>query len=511
MELQSEATLYNVDPYLPFIEGSYYFISIPASTINTMGVGPPRLDKYDKILSRLFENFALFHILKGIDGPHMVTADAPNDVRGIRRRFLKNLCFICDYRKGGDTTTSIALESHTNEVILWVAANFTPHNKVILFLNDILQQLQRDPKGTEEEQERLREKLTKECIEFAAPRLKKECKLLSRAAGHCEKYLKEDATAVQEADTLALCQTAYDSRHDLQMSSLRSLSRELGVAPRETAMNTKAVRHLIGRLAERIRIPALLIEDFLKLGPLFNSYQIKKVQAPTPAIVPPADGLRNLNSILKRILQPGDPRLEDMQSYLARLDGPLKLEEAIRSMYDEDQGQARVHSEIQMLEEFHRNQRSFVGGDRYIACSKLACLCCKFYFRHHPGRFEEPESHQKAYLNWRPIELPGGWKNEHWPHQRKALGMLSSELSTAVRKQIETRQRPTPWQPDSVTNITETMSFVSLGEIEADEVLGIDDGWSDDSASLAHINEDEFSGGSEDSDDESDGGAGLDA
>lgn len=183
--------------------------------------------------------------------------------------------------------------------------------------------------------------------------------------------------------------------------------------------------------------------------------------------------------ILKRILRPGDHRLKDMQSYLALLDGPLQLEETIRSMYDEDNGQVRVHSEIQVLEEFHRNQRSFVGGDRYIACSKLACLCCKFYFRHHPGRFEEPESHQKAYLNWRPIELPGGWKNGHWLDQRKALAMLSSELGAAVEQQIETQQGPSPWQPDSVTNITETMSTTSLGEVENDEVLGIGDGWSD--------------------------------
>jgi hypothetical protein len=57
------------------------------------------------------------------------------------------------------------------------------------------------------------------------------------------------------------------------------------------------------------------------------------------------------------------------------------------------------------------------------------------------------------------------------------------------------------------------MNSASLGEVEADEVLGNGDGWSDgtDSASLAHMNEDEFSDESEDSDDESDGGAGLDA
>ncbi|KAF9764889.1 hypothetical protein IL306_002704 [Fusarium sp. DS 682] len=230
---------------------------------------------------------------------------------------------------------------------------------------------------------------------------------------------------------------AYATRHDPQMSPFSSLSRELSVAPREAAKSFRAVRHFIGRLAERSRVPALLVQDYLI------------VQAPPPAIFPPADGLRNLNPILKRILQPGDPRLEGMQNYLARLDGPLKLEEAIRSMYDEDKGQARVYSEIQMLEEFHRHQRSFVGGDRYVACSKLACLCCKFYFRHHPGRFQEPESHQKAYLNWRPIELSGGKENEHWEAQRRALGMLSSELSRAVETQIETRQQPTLWQLDS--------------------------------------------------------------
>ncbi|RBQ75298.1 hypothetical protein FVER14953_20252 [Fusarium verticillioides] len=89
--------------------------------------------------------------------------------------------------------------------------------------------------------------------------------------------------------------------------------------------------------------------------------------------------------------------------------------------------------------------------------------------------------------------------------------MLSSELGAAVEQQIETQQGPSPWQPDSVTNITETMSTTSLGEVENDEVLGIGDGWSDDSASLVHINEDEFSDESEDSDNDSDGGVGLDA
>ncbi|KAF4449827.1 hypothetical protein F53441_7022 [Fusarium austroafricanum] len=460
-----------------------------------MGVGKPRLDKYERILSRLFENLALFSILKGTDGPHTVTAQTPIDIQGARRRFLKSLSFICDYRKGGDTTTSVALESQQQGVIFWVAANLTPDDSVIAFLTGVLEQLRRQPKQTQEDRKSLTDKLVNMCVDFAAPRLKKERKLLSRAASYCEKYLKANGTAAQASgvselvdwlcqfsatgtDTLTLCHTAYNARHDPQMVTLTALSQELRVAPRETAKTFRAVRHVIGRLAERIRVPTNLVQDSVMLEQLLYSYEIRRVVAPTPASVPPADGLRNLNSMLKRILRPEDPRLEEMQTYLARLDGPMKLEAAIRTMYDEDKGQARVHAEIQMLEEFHRNKRTFVADDRYIACSKLACLCCRFYFRYHPGRFQEPESHQKAYLNWRPIELPGGRDNEHWEHQRRALGMLSSELGKAVEEQIETQQQPTPWQPDSLTNITETLQSRGLDEVEAGEILESENDWS---------------------------------
>ncbi|KAF4963285.1 hypothetical protein FSARC_8687 [Fusarium sarcochroum] len=490
-----------------------------------MGVGPPRLDKYNKILSRLFEFLALFFILKRIDGPHVVTTQAPTDPQGIRRRFLKGLSFICDYQKGGDTTTSIALESKQNGVVFWIAANLTPYDNVLAFLSDILRDLRRGPKVTEADRQALKDRLTRRSVDFAASRLKKECKFLARAANSCEKYLKTNAAAIQtvgvnglldwlpqfcsatRTDSLAVCQTAYNARHDPQMATLKALSQELSVGPKEIAESFRNVRHFVGRLAERVRVPDNLVHDALLLGPLLSSYEIKRVEGPVSAKVPVADGLRNLNSILKRMLPANDSRLEDMQHYLERLDGPMKLEDAIRDMYDEEKKQPHVHAEIQMLEEFHRNKRSFVEHDRYIACSKLACLCCKFYFRHHPGGFVEPESHQKAYLNWRPIDLPGGRENEHWEDQRRALGMLSKELSNAVLEQIVTRQQPTPWQSDSVTNISATMGSVNLSEVE--EVFESGDGGSDDSASLAHLNEDDYDGKFEDSDDESDGGAGL--
>lgn len=166
---------------------------------NMVGVGKPRLDKHGKIMSRLFENLALYHILKRVDGPHTVTAHAPTTIQNARRRFLTNLCYICDYRKGGDTTTSIALEQKQQNVVFWIAANTTPNDTVIDFLTEVLAMLKDEPKRTEAEQRSLSDRLARKCADFAAPRLKKECKLFHRAARYCENYLETDDVAIQDS------------------------------------------------------------------------------------------------------------------------------------------------------------------------------------------------------------------------------------------------------------------------------------------------------------------------
>jgi len=167
-----------------------------------VGVGKPRLDKHGKILSRLFENLALFHILKRVDGLPVIAAHAPATIQDARRRFLKNLSYICDYRKGGDTTTSMALEQTNQNCVFWVAANSTPNDKVIVFLGEVLEMLEDEPKGTETEQKALGLRLAKKCAEFAAPRLKKESKLLHRAVRYCEKYLQADTAVAQKPGNL---------------------------------------------------------------------------------------------------------------------------------------------------------------------------------------------------------------------------------------------------------------------------------------------------------------------
>ncbi|VTT62650.1 unnamed protein product [Fusarium fujikuroi] len=399
-------------------------VAITTKPVINMGVGPPRVDKYMRLLSRLFEFLALFHILKRANGPHTVS-QPPTDLQSTRRRFL----------------------SSTIE---------TPGVTALL-----------------------------------------------------DWFTQFSATA----DPLILCQAAYNARHAPQMATLEALRQELIVAPQGTAEAFRSVKHLIGRLAEKIRIPINLVNDSRLLRPLLDSYEIRRVEAPVAAKMPMADGLRNLDSILRRMLPAGDSRLKDMQAYLGQLDGSIQLEDAIRAMHDDDKTNHGVHAEIQMLEDFHRNRRKFVGNDRYIACSKLACLCCRLYFKWHPGRFIEPESHQKSYLTWRPIDLPEGGGSQHWLDQRRVLANVSKELSNLVQEQIISQQQPNPWQPDSVTNITAAMRSVSLSEIE--EAFESGDGESNvtDSESLAHLNDDETVDNTDDesgdSDEESDGGVGL--
>ncbi|VTT68168.1 unnamed protein product [Fusarium fujikuroi] len=473
-------------------------VAITTKPAINMGVGPPRVDKYMRLLSRLFEFLALFHILKRANGPHTVS-QPPTDLQSTRRRFLSSLCFFCDYQKGGKTTTSMALEFLGNGVVVfWIASNVSPNNRVIAFLSTVLETLQREPNSTDTERETLTATLTARYIEFAAPRLRKERAILHRSMRFCETYLttnlgtietpgkteviakryladkKVGVTALLDwftqfsatADPLILCQAAYNARHAPQMATLEALRQELIVAPQGTAEAFRSVKHLIGRLAEKIRIPINLVNDSRLLRPLLDSYEIRRVEAPVAAKMPMADGLRNLDSILRRMLPAGDSRLKDMQAYLGQLDGSIQLEDAIRAMHDDDKTNHGVHAEIQMLEDFHRNRRKFVGNDRYIACSKLACLCCRLYFKWHPGRFIEPESHQKSYLTWRPIDLPEGGGSQHWLDQRRVLANVSKELSNLVQEQIISQQQPNPWQPDSVTNITAAMRSVSLSEIE---------------------------------------------
>ncbi|WAO94014.1 Hypothetical protein NCS54_01157600 [Fusarium falciforme] len=482
------------------------------------------MSPYSRILSRFFEFLALFSILRKAEGPHVIINYNLSTLEATRRRFLRNLCFICDYKKGGDTTTSIAVEDQPDCFMFWMAGNVTPTSRVVDFLDRVLDSLQGAEALDELHRKELEDRLTEDSVQFGTARIQKECNILRNATRKCQIYLSTTASSTMTsdlealkswlpqfrfdttADALPLCHAAYRAREDPQMTTLQVLSRE-DSATLEHAKSFQAIRHFVGRLAERIRVPKQLVEDASRLGTLLSSYHVAAVPAPQPEIVPPPDVQTTLHSITRRILSAGDPRIEEFQEFLTRLDEQTGLETKVRTMYDRGGMQSRVHAELQMLEFFHRDNRVFVENDRYIACSKLACLCCKLYFRHHPGFYVEPDSHQKVYTNWRPIILHEAEEDSRFPEQRALLGKVGRDIGNMLQEHIALQQTSAVLQQDSITNITtsEDMSFdssdfeyESFGEYETDEETA--------PATEAGLKDDEESS---DSDGESQGGVTL--
>lgn len=160
-----------------------------------MGVGKPRLDAYQRILCRFYEPLILLKLLLGSGnlGPHLVVTHDPSNLEATQRRFLKNLAYICDFRKGGATTTSICVEEREDSYIFWFAVNSDAGgSKVLEFLRSALPKLkdlldlQKDDKSDEDDA------FLVKCIQHAGYRVKKEAKNLSAAVKKCTRDFSQE-------------------------------------------------------------------------------------------------------------------------------------------------------------------------------------------------------------------------------------------------------------------------------------------------------------------------------
>src|SRR4051812_26128710 len=81
-------------------------------------VGPPRLDKYNRLLSRLYEPLVLVYALGPVRGNHTLKR-RDKSLQGIRRQFRDDLAFLCEYDKGGDACTAIGIEDRPEGLVYW--------------------------------------------------------------------------------------------------------------------------------------------------------------------------------------------------------------------------------------------------------------------------------------------------------------------------------------------------------------------------------------------------------
>ena len=82
---------------------------------NSLSPNPPRLDPQQRQLSRFHEPLVLLFTLGRTRGERTCGVSAREDlahlpIQDVRRTFLSDLAYMCDYDKGGKTVTAIGLQ-----------------------------------------------------------------------------------------------------------------------------------------------------------------------------------------------------------------------------------------------------------------------------------------------------------------------------------------------------------------------------------------------------------------
>ncbi|RFU25554.1 hypothetical protein B7463_g10776, partial [Scytalidium lignicola] len=374
-------------------------------------------------------------------GGHLPSPEAVNSLQLARRRFIRNLSFICDFDKGGETCTAIGLENDSDCYRFWVAANTNVEHKTVPFLKIVLERLSAsDPR----EQESKEEALTRFTIQFASKRIVGEVNLLLKAIADCRDRINQQRS---ERGTGSPRFTIVNKSSGY--TRFKSPLRAIGSAFTE-------VYHYIGRLARHIRVIKELVNDAHLLDPLFSSYEVCPVPGFECVPKPEPDLDTTLDGILNRMLS-NNPKKQEYEKLLSQLDQNHKIMAQIMNCYNNENFEPKVHAEIQVLTHFDNKGISYVNNDRYIGCSKPACFCCYLYIRHHPARMVVPESHQKIWLNWGPPKLQYGSKDLGFVQQRNVLNKVIQNIREGVIDEIEQKGSSGKWHPDSQTGITDSI------------------------------------------------------
>lgn len=274
---------------------------------------------------------------------------------------------------------------------------------------------------------------------------------------------------LEQDDCLALCHYAYVQIKSVsaRLIGLKAQDEERLMGPGDKRSPFALVIHYLGRLADHIRAPSQLVEDACHLSHILDSHQVVAIPYVPSVPRPVPDNLTTLDGVVNRMLKKDDPEKLQIKNLLLSMNSRSQSRTFQDFLVQYDKCTAQVHAEVQALDHFFRQNLSFVGNDRYIACSKPACLCCELYFRHHPARMVVPESHRKVWVNWSPQLVKNSTRGDpEYDLQVKVLNEMTNELRRAVIAQIFDQSSPSPWHPDSQTAFSnDRWSHMDLEEL----------------------------------------------
>ena len=161
--------------------------------IDPKRVGRPRLDPYQRLLGRFYEQLFLLNALGQTRGNHTASSFELDAAQAKRRQFLQNLCYICDFQKGGSACTAIGLQEHSTGYNFCVASN-KETDKIAGFLQHVLKILRARAHQAGSNDACREPDFFQLCIGFAAERIEQESKCLRRNVKDClSKLSRQDA------------------------------------------------------------------------------------------------------------------------------------------------------------------------------------------------------------------------------------------------------------------------------------------------------------------------------
>ncbi|KAI0439825.1 hypothetical protein F4803DRAFT_553696 [Xylaria telfairii] len=449
------------------------------------------LDQYSKLWNRFYEPLILLRVLGQTRGDH-----SPRALEQPLYRLLDNLSYLCDYDKGGSTTTAIGLEDDPAKYKFWVASNDAKKAATnAKFLKTALSDVKAILTTPESSRIEAAERFTGRCLNHAKRRIEKEVKLLRREIEKCMAKEPKDtdlASLLQEFSGTKfsdLCHHAYSIRHKNLRRTLETESTDNGdnVTQQDPSSGLNAVRHYLGRLAHHIRAPEQVLADFSNFSQLRNVIDefevavvpfiacVKRpqyVQAcietdqPRSQIISHNQKQGDIFHMLNRMLPSGCSNLHDYRAALEVMERKYHIQDKISGQYKDDNFKPLVHAEIQVLEYFYSAQLRYFADARYIGCSKPACYCCHLYISHHPARIVEPQTSKKLYLNWGLRALSGA-DDPLYLQQRDILNKMVTTIREDALDQVIRKAGPTRWHADSQTGITQDVNVECAEENES--------------------------------------------
>lgn len=247
-----------------------------------------------------------------------------------------------------------------------------------------------------------------------------------------------------------ICRLCYSSRHSQQYQKLHLFARAGEVG----AERFGRIRHLIGRLNHTMKAVKSVVEAGLFLRELFDTFEVSRVTSSQDSPNP----LKGYNPTLDQVTWGMLDDHTNMPSYrklIKKYDTKFNLKEALKRGKEKNRGALKhwIHAELLVLDHFWVRNLEFVGGDRFIACSKPACYCFYHYIKNHPGGFVSPASHSNCYFSWAPpIHDPR--RLDLVEARDGVLSALRTVMCADALKQIRGQHPNNKDKPDSSTEIS---------------------------------------------------------